>query len=86
MPLEEVPEPPIGDDPNLRRARVGRALAFAIGALGPKQRVVLVLREYHGFEYQKIAETLGLDLNTVKSRLFRARAELRSALSEVHHD
>lgn len=85
VPLDAVTEPSTDGDHGAQ-ARLGRALARAIGRLAPKQRVVLVLREYHGFEYQEIADSLGLDLNTVKSRLFRARAELRTALSEVHHD
>jgi len=41
---------------------------------------VFVLREYHELEYADIAEALGLDLGTIKSRLSRARAALRERL------
>ena len=39
-----------------------------------------VLRELHGFDYADIAEALGIDIGTVKSRLSRARARLREVL------
>lgn len=58
--------------------RVDRAL----GELGAEQRSVLVLRQLHAFDYQEIADILQIDLGTVKSRLHRARARLRNALTE----
>jgi RNA polymerase sigma-70 factor, ECF subfamily len=42
-----------------------------------------VLRAYHELAYPEIAEILAIDLGTVKSRLFRARAVLQRRLSEV---
>jgi RNA polymerase sigma-70 factor (ECF subfamily) len=44
-------------------------------------RAVLVLRAYHDLDYDEIAEALGLEIGTVKSRLGRARAALREALA-----
>jgi RNA polymerase sigma-70 factor (ECF subfamily) len=38
---------------------------------------VLLLREKHGFEYAEIAEVLQIPVGTVRSRLARARDELR---------
>jgi RNA polymerase sigma-70 factor (ECF subfamily) len=46
-------------------------------------RVALVLREYGDFTYEEIAAHQGILVQTVKSRLNRARAALREALSEV---
>jgi len=46
-------------------------------------RAVLVLREIEGFAYEEIAEILHVNLGTVKSRLMRGRAALRSALSPM---
>lgn len=44
-------------------------------------RSVLVLREIEGFTYEEIAEVLGVNLGTVKSRLMRGRAALRELLA-----
>ncbi|MEM6989526.1 MAG: sigma-70 family RNA polymerase sigma factor [Myxococcota bacterium] len=66
-------------------ARLGERIAAAVGALAPSYRAAFVLREYHGLDYQEIAEALDVDLGTVKSRLSRARKALRRALAEVKH-
>ncbi|MDP9052674.1 MAG: sigma-70 family RNA polymerase sigma factor [Acidobacteriota bacterium] len=44
-------------------------------------RAVVVLREIEGFSYEEIAEILGVNLGTVKSRLTRGRAALRILLA-----
>jgi RNA polymerase sigma-70 factor (ECF subfamily) len=41
-----------------------------------------VLRDLEGFSYQEIAESLDLALGTVKSRLARARQEMKDALQQ----
>ena len=64
-------------DASSERQRLGAAIGAGIAALPDAQRVVLVLREYHELDYTEIASVLELDLNTVKSRLARARAALR---------
>ncbi len=66
------------------RARLGAAIAEAVGRLPPPHRAAFVLREYHGFEYAEIARSLDIDIGTVKSRLWRARAALQRALAEVN--
>ena len=43
-------------------------------------RELLVMREFDGWDYDRIAEALEVPLGTVKSRLARARMELRSRL------
>lgn len=54
-----------------------------MAALPMEYRAVLILRAYHDFDYEEIAQTLGIGVGTVKSRLARARLELRQAM---HHD
>jgi len=43
--------------------------------------LAVVLRRYEGKSYEEIADVLNLSVPAVKSILFRARSELRSALS-----
>jgi RNA polymerase sigma-70 factor (ECF subfamily) len=52
----------------------------ALGRLDAEYRAVLVMRDIEGFDYQQMAEVLGLPLGTLKSRLFRARLALRDEL------
>lgn len=52
----------------------------AVTRLVPMDREVLLLREYEEFSYAEIAELLDIPLNTVRSRLFRAREALREQL------
>ena len=66
----------------LERSERGRALAQAIGRLPDWQRRALVLRELSGLSYQEIGEALDIDLGTVKSRIARARLNLRKILLE----
>jgi RNA polymerase sigma-70 factor (ECF subfamily) len=55
-------------------------LRDAVGKLEKLDREVLLLREFEELSYAEIAELLKLPLNTVRSRLFRARAALRDLL------
>ncbi len=51
--------------------------------LNPDQRMCVVLRNMHGLSYEEIAETLDININTVRSRLKRAREKLLSLKDEV---
>ncbi len=55
----------------------------AIAQLSEEHRAVLVLREIDGCCYETIAEILELPIGTVRSRLHRARLQLRDILIEV---
>jgi RNA polymerase sigma-70 factor, ECF subfamily len=55
-------------------------LRQAVGKLERKDREILLLREFEQLSYAEIAELLGLPVNTVRSRLFRARMALRDLL------
>jgi RNA polymerase sigma-70 factor (ECF subfamily) len=58
----------------------------AVLALPEAGRVVLVLREYEGLSYKEIAETLGIPIGTVMSRLNYARNRLRESLAPCLED
>jgi RNA polymerase sigma-70 factor (ECF subfamily) len=53
----------------------------ALAALDPDDREILMLREYDALEYAEIARVTGVPINTVRSRLFRARMALREQLA-----
>jgi RNA polymerase sigma-70 factor (ECF subfamily) len=53
----------------------------AIMTLPVPSRAALVLREYEGLSYKEIADTLGIPMGTVKSRINDARRRLQNELS-----
>jgi RNA polymerase sigma-70 factor (ECF subfamily) len=57
----------------------------AVSRLDALDREVLLLREFEQLSYAEIAELLSLPLNTVRSRLFRARMALHSLLAPLPH-
>jgi RNA polymerase sigma-70 factor, ECF subfamily len=74
-----------GDSPSRRmeqQERVAQVQA-ALGRLSDEHRMVLVLREMDGCAYEAIAEVLDVPVGTVRSRLHRARLELREQLKQV---
>jgi len=52
----------------------------ALGKLDPSEREIVMLREYEQLSYLDIAELLRIPVNTVRSRLFRARLALKGWL------
>jgi RNA polymerase sigma-70 factor (ECF subfamily) len=71
-----------GEQPPAKAERRERdeAVLAALGRLDAEYRAVLVMRDIEGFDYQQMADMLGLPLGTLKSRLFRARLALRDEL------
>ena len=67
-------------DAALERHELETALGRAIGELPEDRRIVVVLRDLEGLSYEEIAEALDLELGTVRSRLHRARADLKDKL------
>jgi len=49
------------------------------------QRELLVLRDLQGFSYEEMGETLGLPEGTIKSKLHRARMDLKAVLERFTH-
>jgi RNA polymerase sigma-70 factor (ECF subfamily) len=70
----------------LDRHELEVALNRAIGELSEDRRVVLVLRDLEGLSYDEIAEVLELESGTVRSRLHRARMEVKEKLEKFYHD
>lgn len=64
----------------LRREEDVELLRAALDRLAEEFRAILVLREMDELDYEQIAEVLSIPVGTVRSRLHRARAQLRSEL------
>lgn len=73
-PMDEAPEE------QLLRAEKKREIEQALQRISPEHRSVLVMRDIEGLTYEEVAEVLGLNVGTVKSRLNRARLALREKL------
>jgi len=73
-----------GGDPSPAQAFDERHLDDDIQAaledLAPEYRAAVVLCDIEGLSYEEIAATLGVKLGTVRSRIHRGRAQLRTAL------
>ena len=61
-------------------AELQEAISQAIASLPEAQRMAVVLRRYEEMPYEDIAKVLGTSVSSVKSLLFRARAELKERL------
>ena len=55
----------------------------ALEKLDASEREILMLREYEQLSYSEVAELLRIPVNTVRSRLFRARIALKNHLEPV---
>jgi RNA polymerase sigma-70 factor (ECF subfamily) len=66
----------------LERAEQERRVQDALGRLSPEHRTVLVLKDMEGQKYETMAEVLQVPIGTIRSRLHRARAELRELLEK----
>ena len=73
--LDSVAEPVANGPPE-----TGLWIRRALEKLEPGERDVLMLREYEQLSYAEIAELLRIPVNTVRSRLFRARMALKNHL------
>jgi RNA polymerase sigma-70 factor (ECF subfamily) len=78
--LDSVPEHSFGDprprEDAERRVEQRQLLERLLGELEEKDQLMLVMKEVEGFSVEEIGEILGLNINTVKVRLFRARGRL----------
>ena len=66
---------------NILREEQARVVHTALGQLDEEFRQVIVLRELEGCAYEQIAQILEIPVGTVRSRLYRARIQLRDLLA-----
>ncbi len=74
---------PSTEDPFARRLADRQIIDRALAALPDAWREAVVLRDIEGLSYREIADMTGTPLGTVESRIFRARQQLRAALSDL---
>jgi len=74
-----------GGDPEseLGRKRASEHLARAMETLSPEDRALLTLRYREGLSDSEVAEASEMRVNTVKTRIFRARGKLRESLGRM---
>lgn len=77
---EEAVDHDLGPDGQLLAREQVEQVQAALADLGDQHRKILVLREIEGCSYEVIADILELPVGTVRSRLFRARMQLRDKL------
>ncbi len=82
MPRDDLIEDPSRAGPSdaIERAERDQQIHRALGTLSPDHRVVVVMKDLDGLSYEEIARNLRIPLGTVRSRLHRARLELREKL------
>ena len=87
---EQVGEEPADDQPGPEREMMAHeqvaVVQSALLKLADQHRQILVLREMEGCSYETIGEILDLPVGTVRSRLFRARMQLKTELQNMLPD
>lgn len=80
----EPHDPSEGSRPghSLEQAEQEERVRRALERLSPEHRAVLVLKDMEGHKYETMAEVLGVPIGTIRSRLHRARLELRDVLEK----
>ncbi len=78
----DTPDQSPGPQEAAEGSELQRAVADGLASLSEDHRRILLLREYQQLSYDEIAQTLDMDLGTVKSRISRARRALRKILLE----
>jgi len=84
--VDELTDQPAGEPGPEAEAIVAvraREVHKALGALPPDQRALIVMHDLQDLDYAECAETLGIPLGTVKSRLHRARLALARQLGHL---
>ncbi|MHA2788663.1 RNA polymerase sigma factor SigE [Corynebacterium sp. S7] len=77
---ERVPGTDMTPEQAYNVSNLDPALQRALDELSPDFRVAVVLCDVVGMTYEEIAETLGVKMGTVRSRIHRGRSQLRASL------
>lgn len=78
----ELEDPSQSPHSQVEVKELGERVARCLSALRPEFRALIVLRDLQGLSYQEIGEVLRCSEKAVKSRLFRARVQLREVMGQ----
>jgi RNA polymerase sigma-70 factor (ECF subfamily) len=79
---ERLADPRPGPEQRSLGSETARHIQLAIDQLPAEQRLTVVLCDVQGLSYDEAAKVMAVELGTVKSRLSRARSQLRMLLAE----
>jgi len=82
-PNDWLADPAPSLDFQVESMELAQAIQTALQSLPPLYRIVAVLVDVEGFAYDEAAKILDIPIGTVKSRLARARSQLRHALRNI---
>lgn len=71
-------------DTALEREEMKVKLWEALNDLKPREREIILLKDFQDYSYKEIAETLAIPIGTVMSRLFNARKSLKAKLERIY--
>lgn len=72
-----------GPDSGVRSSQIQKRLQKALDELSDEQKAVVILRDIEGLSYEEIADSLGINIGTVKSRLARGRSNVQEKLRDL---
>jgi RNA polymerase sigma-70 factor, ECF subfamily len=84
--VEAVPDLAPSAETTVLTEELRRAIESAAQSLSAEFREVFLLRDIEGFSYEDVAQTTGLTLANVKTRLHRARLAMRAALVNFYEE
>jgi RNA polymerase sigma-70 factor (ECF subfamily) len=76
--VSHIPGPEMTAEMNAQKL----AIREAMSKMSEKNRMIIILRDFMGLSYEEISETVKVPVGTVKSRISRARNELRELLCQ----
>lgn len=84
QPQDQTTTPRHDPIAEMQERQLSAGMDRALRRLTPEQRAVILLADVEEYSYQNIAEVIGCSIGTVRSRLHRARAQLRKLLEREH--
>jgi RNA polymerase sigma-70 factor (ECF subfamily) len=82
----QIPVETVNPTERLERHELRERIDEALEKLSDNHRTVMVLHEFEGLEYKKIAEIMKCSIGTVMSRLFYARKKMASLLAGLKQE